>query len=154
SQRTEDLVSGRMTPTNGALALPLEPDDGVLELPQAARPPATTSPAAARARIPLRICTGPFGVCAARGGGRVGRSLCLSGLHRTLWFAIWPGEPSHEPIVVPGNVFRRQWPAQDDLRVKFVAGSNNSATWDPELRVRAGSTHGEVNFASRLALSL
>src|SRR5258708_39665443 len=72
SQRAEDLVSGRMTPTNGVLALPLAPELAVpSDLPHADRPPATTSPAAAKARIPLRICTGPFGVCAARGGGRV-----------------------------------------------------------------------------------
>src|SRR5215468_204979 len=131
SQRTEDLVSGRMTPMSGVLAAGLEPEPALLllELPHADRPPATTSPAAAKARIPLRICTGPFGVCAAPGGGRVVHSCLVRLVAGPAGARTGPGRPSREPIVVPGNVFRRHTPAQDDSRVKFVVGSNNSATW-------------------------
>src|SRR5439155_7512193 len=53
SQRCEDLVSGRITPTYGAFVL--EVVDLLLLLQQAARPPSATAPTVATTRIPLRI---------------------------------------------------------------------------------------------------
>src|SRR5215211_2684010 len=70
SQRAEDLLSGRMTPTFAVLAgALLEPLSDLLP-PQAAIPPAATM-ATARARMPLRMSTDPFGRAAAtrRSGG-------------------------------------------------------------------------------------
>src|SRR5512143_4053016 len=54
SQRTEDLLSGRITPTYGCFALLLAPLEGELlvDLLQAAMPPNVTTPTVATARIP------------------------------------------------------------------------------------------------------
>src|SRR5437763_991522 len=69
SQRADVLLSGRITPTNGALPpAPPELPAELFDLPHAARPPSTTAPAVATARMPLRM-HGFLSKCAARGGG-------------------------------------------------------------------------------------
>src|SRR6266566_3854539 len=103
----------RMTPTNGCLPPPPELPElpELLDFPHAARPPSTTTPAVATARMPLRMQRVLSGMRRTRRRARLKTNGCLDVV-----------------IVVPGNVFPLASRSQGAYVAKFVVGRNNSAT--------------------------
>src|SRR5262245_106135 len=166
SQRTDDLLSGRMTPILGVFAA------GVLLPPvlQADRPPIARRPTAANVRMPLRIAD-PFLRCAAlqrrfsaqvsvvvRGTVHAARSRSSRGWLRGAAGGASSYSLDGEPVG-NGRPYLWSWPdpvrwnccatqriAAADYRTsrceqKFVVASNNSATRPTSARLAGARIH-------------